>query len=266
MIKFFGSVRITVGAVTSTPGSASIWSPRLSCITALENAKKMGEFGGCTRISAPTPSTRFPHSEMTPEVRPTIIRTKITWMAMAMTLRKDRSRRATMLPQNICSSEKGPSKVSFILRFRALTLSHHFKGQTADVFCGQQHSCRISRKIFLSHEVFNTSVDKLVGKSSVSKANYTILSTLMRFALFKCNCATPSTNSFQSGAEGSIAARIFLRQSKKFPIVFGSETLTLVNSNFQYQRGGFSKCTLMVCFASVMSYQRPYVFQPSPTT
>src|SRR2546421_9256822 len=34
----------------------------------------------------------------------------------------------------------------------------------------------------------------------------------------------------------------------------------------QYHLGGFSRCTLMVCFGSVMSSQRPYVFHPSATT
>ncbi len=97
-MKFFGSLRITVGATTSTSGNTSIWSPRLSAITALENAKKIGAFGGWTKISAPTPSWRFPHSEITPEVRPTIIRTRTTWMALAITLSKERSGRAAMLP------------------------------------------------------------------------------------------------------------------------------------------------------------------------
>src|ERR1700736_1606268 len=114
MIRFLGSVRITVGATSSTSGSASIESLRFSGITALENAKKIEELGGCTKISAPTPSTRFPHSEITPEVRPTIIKTRTTWMAIAITLREERRRRAEMLPQNICSKEKGPSKESFI--------------------------------------------------------------------------------------------------------------------------------------------------------
>src|SRR5579863_3975612 len=114
MTKFFGSVRISVGATSSTPESAAILSPKDSCMTALEKAKKMEEFGGCTRRSAPTPSTRFPHSETTPEVRPTINRTKMTWMAMAMTLRELRSGRATILPHNIWKSEKVSSKVSFI--------------------------------------------------------------------------------------------------------------------------------------------------------
>ena len=43
-----------------------------------------------------------------------IIRTRITWMAMAMILSSERSHRAAMFPQNICKSEKGPPKVSFI--------------------------------------------------------------------------------------------------------------------------------------------------------
>jgi hypothetical protein len=35
-------------------------------------------------------------------------------MPIAITLSAHRNGRAAMLPQNICSSEKGPSKVSFI--------------------------------------------------------------------------------------------------------------------------------------------------------
>ena len=56
-------------------------------------------------------------------------------------------------------------------------------------FCGQQPAGRISRKIFLHDEVFNTSVDKLVEKRGDSNANYTILSSLMLFALIMCNSA-----------------------------------------------------------------------------
>src|SRR6267143_4999043 len=48
-------------------------------------------------------------------------------MAMAITLSRERSRRAVMLPQNICTREKGASKVSFILRFRSLTLYRRFE-------------------------------------------------------------------------------------------------------------------------------------------
>jgi hypothetical protein len=87
-------------------------------MTALENAKKIDELGGCTMMSAPTPSTLFPHSETTPEVRPAIISTKTTCIAIAMTLRELRSGRVEMLPQNICNKENRPSKVSFILGSR----------------------------------------------------------------------------------------------------------------------------------------------------
>ena len=50
-----------------------------------------------------------------PDVSPTIISTRITWIAMAMMLSAPRSGRAAILPQNICNSEKGPSNVSFFM-------------------------------------------------------------------------------------------------------------------------------------------------------
>jgi hypothetical protein len=46
--------------------------------------------------------------------------------------------------------------------------------------------CRISTEIFLLREVFNTGVDKFVEKYASSQANYTLLSILNRFALFRC--------------------------------------------------------------------------------
>src|SRR5580692_6955028 len=113
-VKFFDSVRMSVGATSSTPGSEAILSPKDSCMTALEKAKKIEELGGWTRRSAPTPSTRFPHSEIIPEVNPTMRSTKMTWIAIAITLRKLRKGRATMLPQSIWKREKVPSNVSFI--------------------------------------------------------------------------------------------------------------------------------------------------------
>jgi hypothetical protein len=48
--------------------------------------------------------------------------------------------------------------------------------------------------MFLEGEVFNISVDKLVEKRAFSQANYTFLSTLIRFALFQCN--TPAFAGF----------------------------------------------------------------------
>ena len=87
----------------------------------------------------------------------------------------------------------------------------------------QHELCRTPVEIFLSCKVFNTSVDKFVEKNISSKANYTIVSTLKRFAPFRCK----------------------------------SLTSTAKVSFHQYHFGGFSRCTLNVCFASVMSYQRP---------
>jgi len=49
-----------------------------------------------------------------------------------------------------------------------------------------QMEFRISAKIFLLYEVFNTSVDKYVENGVFSQANYTLLSSLTRFALFRC--------------------------------------------------------------------------------
>jgi hypothetical protein len=50
----------------------------------------------------------------------------------------------------------------------------------------KQAAYRIVFQIFLLREVFNTSVDKYVEKTVFSKANYTFLSILTRFALFRC--------------------------------------------------------------------------------
>src|SRR5437588_8583460 len=45
-------------------------------------------------------------------------------MAMARMLSEERRRRAEILPQNICTSEKGPSKVSFFMFDVERTLYH----------------------------------------------------------------------------------------------------------------------------------------------
>src|SRR5215470_6695014 len=86
-------------------------------MTALEKAKKIEALGDCTRMSAPTPSTRFPHSFTTPVVSPTIIRTRMTWMEMARMLRTARSGRAVRFPaimrtgENFGSSSSAMSSV-----------------------------------------------------------------------------------------------------------------------------------------------------------
>src|SRR5579872_932230 len=78
------------GATSSTPGSFSI---RVTCdsgITALEKEKNIDEFGGCTMISAPTPSARVRQSLKIPEVSPTIRRIKNTCRPMAAALKAER--------------------------------------------------------------------------------------------------------------------------------------------------------------------------------
>src|SRR5467141_1686154 len=59
-----------------------------------------------------------------------------------------------------------------------------------------------------------------------------------------------------------------MNRGQLFSLVFPN--LLILNDRLQifvqYHFGGFSRCTLIVCFGSVMSSQRPYVFQPSAIT
>jgi hypothetical protein len=59
-------------------------------MTALEKEKNMEEFGGCTIMSAPTPSARARQSLKIPEVKPTIRRIKKTCRPMAAALKAER--------------------------------------------------------------------------------------------------------------------------------------------------------------------------------
>jgi hypothetical protein len=61
-----------------------------SGITALEKEKNIEEFGGCTMISAPTPSARARQSLRIPEVKPTIRRIRKTCSPIAAALKADR--------------------------------------------------------------------------------------------------------------------------------------------------------------------------------
>ena len=55
-------------------------------MTALEKEKKIDEFGGCTMMSAPTPSARARQSLKIPDVKPTIRRIKNTCRPIAAAL------------------------------------------------------------------------------------------------------------------------------------------------------------------------------------
>jgi hypothetical protein len=82
------------------------------------------------------------------------------------------------------------------------------------IFYNEQTPCRIPKQIFLPHEVFNTCVDKLVENGGVSQANYTVLSTLKRFALFECSCQVSKENADVSNAKLA-SSRTFLRRIGK---------------------------------------------------
>lgn len=117
---------------------------------------------------------------------------------------------------------------------------------------GEHESCRIPRFIFRCGKVFNTSVDKRVEKAAASKANYTIVSTLTRFALFLCIECQWNT------CDCLLVSRWKRKTFAQFRRSFSLSLLTLILFYFsQYHFGGRSRCTLMVCFASVMSYHRP---------
>jgi hypothetical protein len=60
-------------------------------MTALEKEKKIDEFGGCTMMSAPTPSARARQSLKIPEVNPTIRRIKKTCRPIAAALKAERN-------------------------------------------------------------------------------------------------------------------------------------------------------------------------------
>ena len=84
------STMTNTGATSSTPGSFSIRGTCDSGITALEKEKNMDELGGCTMISAPTPSARVRQSLKTPDVKPTMRRIKKTCSPMAAALSAER--------------------------------------------------------------------------------------------------------------------------------------------------------------------------------
>ena len=105
-------------------------------------------------------------------------------------------------------------------------------------------------------------------------------------SLLTCRPSTLFSSLHHSWATHSFSRRIPLHQTS---LTFGkicwreilrdSATATLLFLLFlnffllkrcsrpsQYHFGGLSRCTLMVCFGSVMSSHRPYVFQPSAMT
>lgn len=135
-----------------------------------------------------------------------------------------------------------------------------------------QMEFRISAKIFLLHEVFNTSVDKYV-EIAVREPLTSPPSTL--FSALHHLCATFFFHTrFFPAEEPHGGKKIFLRKTlideRTVRIFFCFAKLLILNGqpriSLQYHFGGRSRCTLMVCLGSVMSSQCPYVFHPSATT
>src|SRR5262249_2089153 len=160
-------------------------------------------------MSAPTPSTRFPHSEITPVVMPTIISTKMTWMEMATMLSMLRIGRATMLPTNIFTSENGPSYVSLMQEIPTHTVTSLFFYEQR-WFARVQHASRqSSRTIFQFFKDFNTSVDKFVEIAAfplVTRFSSIVFTALHYF------CATTHPFVFHSAQAQKKAASISSRQ------------------------------------------------------
>src|SRR6266478_4294592 len=102
--------------------------------------------------------------------------------------------------------------------------------------------------------------------------NFPPFNTLLLFAPFVCNRAFswPSLpgQKFCDGRENFVERFPATTRGQLFSLVFSK--LLILNDRsrifLQYHLGGLSRCTLIVCFGSVRSSQRPYVFHPSATT
>ena len=107
-------------------------------------------------------------------------------MAMAMMLSHERRRRAVILPQNIWTKAKGPSKVSFIESARQELYHSVFRAVKETGSRLSKLRAEFCKKYFALVNL-NRCVDKLVEKERSRKANYTILSSLKRIAQFLCS-------------------------------------------------------------------------------
>src|SRR5438034_7219414 len=92
------------------PGNSRNLSRSTIGIVVLLNARNNDEFGGCKRISAPTPSVRLPVSSEIPDVNPTTTRMRITSSATARMLTVVRTGRA-LRPAMIIRSEEHTSEL-----------------------------------------------------------------------------------------------------------------------------------------------------------
>src|SRR5206468_7952273 len=94
--------RVCTGETALMLGSSRNLSRSTIGIVVLLNARNNDEFGGCKRISAPTPSVRLPVSSEIPDVNPTTTRMRITSSATARMLTVVRTGRALRPAMIIC--------------------------------------------------------------------------------------------------------------------------------------------------------------------
>src|SRR6516225_4404652 len=98
-------------------------------------------------------------------------------MAMAIKLRNERNHLALTLPQNICSSEKGPSKVSLTLGVPALMYHRAFQRVKISVAADSTPDAEIPKRYFCAIK-FPTQVLISVWKRS-SRATLTTRFTVI---------------------------------------------------------------------------------------
>jgi hypothetical protein len=102
-----------------------------------------------------------------------------------MTLNELRSGRVEMLPQNICSSENRPSKVSFMPGSRG-ELYHLCLKRVKKPRALLHDAVRRRQKIFPCREFIHTVVDKRVQKRRCVPPKCTPINALLLFAQFSC--------------------------------------------------------------------------------
>jgi len=139
---------MTVGAISSTPLNAAIL-PQATPASDTDECKEKSRSSALNKEVRTNALDALPHRKMTPEVRPTIMRTRITWMAMAIALRKLRSGRAVMLPRTF-GGGKTAVEVFVIKRNRICTVHSDWNRSKITFLRQGKDACRSPRKnIFL---------------------------------------------------------------------------------------------------------------------
>src|SRR5277367_686955 len=108
---------------------------------------------------------------------------------MAKILRKLRSGRAAILPQNICRRENGPSYVSVIVSFRRVTLSLGFDGRQKLPALPHCKSSAESLRKYFCHVKFSTQVLISLWKTPLARRLTSSVATLLSTLHYFCAIA-----------------------------------------------------------------------------